>query len=651
MEHRSFGQTGLEVSAIGFGCWEVGGGYGQVEETEFARAVGRALDLGINCFDTAEGYGMGASERALGEALGGRRDEAIVVTKFGMNYRDKPNFRDSSRERVLASIDKSLKNLGTDWVDVYLVHWPDRTTPFEETMSALDDVVRDGKARFVGLSNFKRDEIEACARRRAGSMSSSTGGTCSTAGCSATFFPYCEDNGIGYMAYGSLAYGLLTGTFTEDTDFGSEDWRSRQGKMGSIKLFNSLFGAESFPNNVRAVDELKDIAARYGKSLPQFALALVDRQPGRQHRARRLPHRRRSRRQRRRVRLVDQRRRPRGDRCDLRTPRRGHDAGLLDRRGLTWPAGRTVRRVADDLVIRGGKVYDGTGSPGRDADVAIADGVIRAIGPDLHGPRELDASGCAVTPGFIDIHTHYDAQVFWDPALRPSSYHGVTTVVAGNCGFAIAPTRPEHRDVIVHTLENVEDMDPATLTAGIAWDFETFPEYLDAVARRGTVINFTAYVGHSPIRLYVMGDAAYERTATPDEVERMCALVRDAIDSGAAGFSTSFSYAHRGRRREAGPESLCRSRRSRRAVPRRGRSRAGRRADHAGRTVQLRRRVRLAAADRASLHVPAVRGARRPAPRTRAAARTGCCATAPTCGRKSRRGRSRCSSRWPTRTA
>ena len=128
-----------------------------------------------------------------------------------------------------------------------------------------------------------------------------------------------------------------------------------------------------------------------------------------------------------------------------------------------------------DLVIRGGTVFDGTGAPGRAADVAIADGVIREIGPNLRGERELDASGCAVAPGFIDIHTHYDAQVFWDPALRPSSYHGVTTVVAGNCGFAIAPTRPEHHDMIVHTLENVEDMDPATLTAGIVVGLRDVP--------------------------------------------------------------------------------------------------------------------------------------------------------------------------------
>src|SRR5262245_46946749 len=210
--------------------------------------------------------------------------------------------------------------------------------------------------------------------------------------------------------------------------------------------------------------------------------------------------------------------------------------------GASWRVGMATER----LVIRGGTVIDGSGAPGRAADVAIADGVIREIGANLRGERELDASGCAVAPGFIDIHTHYDAQVFWDPALRPSSYHGVTTVVAGNCGFTIAPTRPEHRDVIVRTLENVEDMDPATLTAGICWEFETFPQYLDLVRRRGTMLTFTAYIGHSALRLYVMGDAAYERAATAEETQRMCELVHEALEVGAAGFSTSFSFAHRG---------------------------------------------------------------------------------------------------------
>ena len=199
-----------------------------------------------------------------------------------------------------------------------------------------------------------------------------------------------------------------------------------------------------------------------------------------------------------------------------------------------------------DVVIRGGTVFDGSGEPGRVADVAITGHVVEEIGQHLEGRVELDASGCAVTPGFIDIHTHFDAQVFWDPQLKPSSYHGVTTVVAGNCGFSIAPCRAEHHDVIVHTLENVEGMDANSLAAGIVWDFETFPEYLDLVHRRGTALNFTAYIGHTALRLFVMGDAAYERAASGEEIERMCQLLTEAIGAGAAGFSTSFSFAHRG---------------------------------------------------------------------------------------------------------
>jgi N-acyl-D-aspartate/D-glutamate deacylase len=200
-----------------------------------------------------------------------------------------------------------------------------------------------------------------------------------------------------------------------------------------------------------------------------------------------------------------------------------------------------------ELVIRGGTVVDGTGAAGYRSDVAIAAGRVVEIAPDISGgDDQLDATGCVVSPGFIDIHTHYDAQVFWDPALRPSSFHGVTTVIAGNCGFTIAPTRPEQRETIGRTLENVEDMDLATLAEGIVWDFETFPEYLDAVARRGTQLNFTAYIGHSALRLFVLGDAAYERTATPEEIAEMAALVKEGIAAGAAGFSTSFSFAHRG---------------------------------------------------------------------------------------------------------
>jgi N-acyl-D-aspartate/D-glutamate deacylase len=201
-----------------------------------------------------------------------------------------------------------------------------------------------------------------------------------------------------------------------------------------------------------------------------------------------------------------------------------------------------------DIVIRGGTVVDGSGSPGYRADVAVEGNTITEIGSELHGRRELDASGHVVAPGFIDIHSHYDAQVFWDPALTPSSFHGVTTVVAGNCGFSIAPVRPEHRELLVKTLMHVEDMSPDTLFAGVPWDaFETFPEYLDAVESRGTVLNYACYVGHTALRMYVMGgDDAYSRAATPDEVARMQQLVAEALAAGAAGVATSASPTHNG---------------------------------------------------------------------------------------------------------
>ena len=201
-------------------------------------------------------------------------------------------------------------------------------------------------------------------------------------------------------------------------------------------------------------------------------------------------------------------------------------------------------------VIHGGTVVDGTGAPGVRADVVIGGDRITMIGPDAaHGidaDHTIDATGMVVAPGFIDIHTHYDAQVFWDPALTPSCFHGVTTVVAGNCGFSIAPTRPEHRGLIARTLEKVEDMDPASLDAGIAWEFESFPEYLATVERHGSALNYAAYIGHTALRIFVMGDDASSRIATDGEIELMCDLVREAIDAGAAGFATSFAVTHLG---------------------------------------------------------------------------------------------------------
>ncbi|MDA2966404.1 MAG: amidohydrolase family protein [Actinomycetota bacterium] len=197
-------------------------------------------------------------------------------------------------------------------------------------------------------------------------------------------------------------------------------------------------------------------------------------------------------------------------------------------------------------VIKNGLVVDGTGNPGFLADVLIEGDRVIEIGPNLQGDVVIDASGRVVAPGFIDIHTHYDAQAFWDPALTPSCYHGVTTVVAGNCGFSIAPTRPQDRALIANTMEKVEDMDPATLNAGIPWDFESFPEYLASIEQHGTLLNFAAYVGHTPLRIFVMGDQSVGRAATTDEISRMTNLVSEAMAAGAAGFATSFAVTHRG---------------------------------------------------------------------------------------------------------
>jgi N-acyl-D-aspartate/D-glutamate deacylase len=159
----------------------------------------------------------------------------------------------------------------------------------------------------------------------------------------------------------------------------------------------------------------------------------------------------------------------------------------------------------------------------------------------------MDASGQVVCPGFVDIHTHYDAQVFWDPDLTPSSFHGVTTVIAGNCGFSIAPIRPDGVALLARTLQHVEDMSFDTLSAGVPWgSFETFAQYLDAVEGGGVSLNYGCYVGHTAVRLYVMGEDAYERPATDDEMAAMQAVIADAMAGGAAGFASSASPTHNG---------------------------------------------------------------------------------------------------------
>jgi N-acyl-D-amino-acid deacylase len=203
--------------------------------------------------------------------------------------------------------------------------------------------------------------------------------------------------------------------------------------------------------------------------------------------------------------------------------------------------------MAYELVIRNGLVVDGTGGAPFEADVAVEEGRIAAIGKNLaRGTEEIDAAGKLVTPGFVDIHTHYDGQAVWSDRLAPSSSHGVTTAVGGNCGVGFAPCRPEHRDLLVSVMEGVEDIPEVVMTEGLTWDWETYPEYLDAIERRPRDIDFASQIPHSAVRVYAMGERGANREpATPEDLEKMQAIVREAIGVGALGFATSRLVIHK----------------------------------------------------------------------------------------------------------
>ena len=201
-----------------------------------------------------------------------------------------------------------------------------------------------------------------------------------------------------------------------------------------------------------------------------------------------------------------------------------------------------------DLLIRNGTIVDGTGAPPVRGDVAIEGDRIVAIGSDLPetGSRVFDGDGLLVTPGWVDIHTHYDGQATWDDLLAPSALHGVTTVVMGNCGVGFAPVRPERREWLVGLMEGVEDIPGTALSEGIDWQWESFPEYLDALERRQWAMDVGAQIAHGAVRAYVMGDrGARNEPANPADIEAMREIVRDAISAGALGFSTSRTIAHR----------------------------------------------------------------------------------------------------------
>ncbi len=200
-----------------------------------------------------------------------------------------------------------------------------------------------------------------------------------------------------------------------------------------------------------------------------------------------------------------------------------------------------------DLIVRNGTVIDGTGAEPREVDVAIQDGRIAAIGHiGSSGREEIDAKGLAVTPGFVDIHTHYDGQVTWDDRFSPSSGHGVTTVLMGNCGVGFAPCRPEDRDTLMNVMEGVEDIPELVMREGVPWNWQSFPDYLDALSKRQCDIDFATQVPHAPLRVFVMGKRGVDREpANAADMAEMAKLVQEGLDAGALGFSTSRSLFHR----------------------------------------------------------------------------------------------------------
>ena len=200
-----------------------------------------------------------------------------------------------------------------------------------------------------------------------------------------------------------------------------------------------------------------------------------------------------------------------------------------------------------DIVIRGGTIIDGTGKAAFTGDVAISNGRIAGVG-GKQGPakREIDADGLLVTPGWVDAHTHYDGQAMWDPLLAPSCWHGVTTVLFGNCGVGFAPVKKHHRDTLMDLMEGVEEIPNPVLAAGLSWDWETFPQFMDALERRPHAINIAAQAAHLPLRVYVMGDRAVRREpATPDDIAEMRRLTIEALQCGAFGFTTSRTDSHK----------------------------------------------------------------------------------------------------------
>lgn len=273
MQYRTFGDSGLKVSALGFGGWPMGGArYGSIDNDQATAAIGRALDLGITLFDTAVAYGLGTSESLMGNALQGHWDDVVVVTKTGIvPSPDDPDvfLRDGRAETIKAQCETSLKILGTDHINVYLIHWPDYDTPMDETMRAMEDLKDEGKIGHVGVSNFSTALMDE-ARAVTPIVANQVGYHMLDRRHADEIIPYCADNNIGVMAYGSLAHGVLTGAFKPDHEFEEGDWR-KAGNAFGLPLFHPDF----LPETLEAVDEVTAAAEQVGLTTPQLALRWV----------------------------------------------------------------------------------------------------------------------------------------------------------------------------------------------------------------------------------------------------------------------------------------------------------------------------------------------------------------------------------------
>lgn len=270
MRYRKLGKNGPEISVIGFGSWAIGGGgwasaWGNQDDDQSAESVRVALYNGINFFDTAAVYGLGHSEEVIGKALKGDRDKVVLATKCGLVWDENQNIsKNGTYDSILREAEASLRRLGTDYIDLYQMHWPDTdaNAPAEETMRALDKLVQDGKVRYVGVSNYNVSLLEASLSvRHVDSLQPPY--SILRPAVEKEILPFCLENGIGVVAYSPLTSGLLSGNYTYDTKFSDDDWRSR----------NAAHTGEGLRKNVDRVEKLKVIASRFGMTMPQLAIA------------------------------------------------------------------------------------------------------------------------------------------------------------------------------------------------------------------------------------------------------------------------------------------------------------------------------------------------------------------------------------------